>query len=66
MKRTQFTTVQEAREVLAKDKLGTVYVGVEEVFVATCYGTGTFTRRAWGAEKADVSQSEAMASRRIT
>jgi len=49
MKRVRFSTIEEAREALKRDKLGAAYVTAEEVFVATSYGTGTFSKKEWDA-----------------
>jgi hypothetical protein len=45
-----FETVAQAIEALARDKLGTVYYRAGQVFVATAYGTGTFSYGRWRRE----------------
>jgi hypothetical protein len=42
-----FDTVSEALAALNMDKLGTVYHRGRKVFVATAFGTGTFSREDW-------------------
>jgi len=58
MKRIRFKTVQEAREALKRDKLGVAYVNALEVFVATSYGTGTFTREQWDAAEVETGEDK--------
>lgn len=45
--RPVFKTAGEAREVLAQDRLGTVYHAAKVVWVVTTFGTGTFSREEW-------------------
>ena len=56
-----FETVAEALAALKRDKLGSVYYRVGQVFVATAYGTGTFSygrwRREGGAENSQRSET---------
>ncbi len=40
-------TIEEAREALKRDRLGTAYITLDSVFVATKFGTGTFSREEW-------------------
>jgi len=42
-----FETVAEALVALKRDKLGSVYYRAGQVFVATAYGTGTFSYGRW-------------------
>ena len=45
-----FETVAEALLALKRDALGTVYYRKCQVFVATAYGTGTFSYGRWRRE----------------
>lgn len=40
-------TVADAKAALAKDKLASVYYRSDKVFVATAFGTGTFSWSEW-------------------
>jgi hypothetical protein len=48
-----FQTPREARQALASDKLGTVYITVNRAFVVTCFGAGSFSRQEWEESKED-------------
>lgn len=43
-----FTTVEQAKDALAMDALGTIYWKAGQVFIVTAYGSGTFSAAAWG------------------
>lgn len=40
-------TLADARRALSSDKLGTVYIRAQDVYVVTAFGSGTFPRREW-------------------
>ena len=42
-----FESVAQALEALKRDKLATIYYRKGQVFVATAYGTGTFSYGRW-------------------
>jgi hypothetical protein len=42
-----FETVADALAALKRDKLATIYYRKGQVFVATAYGTGTFSYGRW-------------------
>jgi hypothetical protein len=52
-----FATVAQARAAVYRDGLATVYRNARTVFVATAFGTGTFTSAEWDAQPADTMRT---------
>jgi len=52
-----FATARDARRALEADRLGAVYRRINEVFVATVYGSGRFTPKEWDATEGSSSDA---------
>jgi len=60
-----FETVAEALAALKRDKLGSVYYRAGQVFVATAYGTGTFSYGREQPEERDTVKRKKLSKRLI-